>query len=298
MRVLCVLGLCLAAVCCGMPTHDVELLGEDTATGYVHQYGKEGNELTAVVHPHRSKDPNFKWKHEAAVGHAHCAHCHANCHTTHCHEMCSSKFCEAGYVFKEGKVDYLKASGKIIPSYAAAIKAANAALDKTKDARDDETMETATELVQKAQVQGQMNKEHWERLAQQTDKIDRGAYSGRQAAIEDDKTYILEEATTKQESALAEAEALASAAVASKNAAFVSATDTVSETGGFSRGTSMMSAVEEANDAGTEAENTLEGNGPTQSLGSSVASVADTEAELERASVKASAAADAAAASD
>jgi len=294
---LCVVAVCLAGACSGMPAHDVEQLGEDADSGYITQYGQKGNQMTAVPHPHRSSDPNFQWKLESANGHAHCAHCHTKCRTQHCHKMCSEKFCDSNYSFKTGHVDYLKASGPVIPAYAAAIKAANRALDRVKDARDDETMETAKELVEKAQVQARVNREHWEMRAKQTDDIDRAAYSGKQAQVDDDKTYILEKATTQQEAALAKADELESAKEAGKNSAFVTATDTVSETGGFAKGTSMLAAVEEANEADDEAVETMSGvkSGAT---GERMTSVAEVGAEIERAGVKAEAAANAATSSE
>jgi len=288
-QVLCLLGIVLAAVCSAAPIQDVAQLGEEADSGYTVQYGKDGNPITEVFHAHRA-EPGAKWARESAQGHPHCAHCHSACHTENCHEMCSSKYCDSNYAFKPGRAEYLKTSGRVIPSYRDAIVAANAALDKTKTARTEEAMEKAKELVAAAMVQAEVNRQHWENAAKAADNIDRAAYSSKDADTDDRKTYIIEQAVTQDEEAQARAAEEESQKLASQNNAFVSTTDTVAETGGFSKGTSMMAAVAEVNEDETDAEETMEDK-PAKMLGASVSSVADVEAEIETAGVKADAAA-------
>ena len=131
--------------------------------------------------------------------------------------------------------------------------------------------------------------------AKLADSVDKAAYGSRQAReAEDDKTYILEKAAADQETELAKSDEAAAATAAGKNKGYIKAADTVAETASFSDGTSMMSAVQEANGAEKDALKTMSGTAPKPS--EALASATQMAAKIEALNVKVKAAAEGASA--
>merc|ERR1712185_132496 len=163
--------------------------------------------------------------------------------------MCSQDYCGGG-AFKVGRTAFLKVSGAVTPAYAAAIKAANKALEAITTATSESQMESAKLALQRAQSAARSEMSQYKSRAKLADSVDKAAYGSRQAReAEDDKTYILEKAAADQETELAKSDEAAAATAAGKNKGYIKAADTVAETASFSDGTSMMSAVQEANGA-------------------------------------------------
>merc|ERR1711924_451670 len=127
------------------------------------------------------------------------------------------------------------------------------------------------------------------------DSVDKAAYGSRQAReAEVDKTYIIEKAAADQETALAKSNEAAAARAAGKNEGYIKAADTVAETASFNDGTSMMSAVQEANGAEKDPLKTMSATAPKPS--EELASATQMAAKIESLNVKVKAAAEGAAA--
>merc|ERR1712100_405746 len=102
--------------------------------------------------------------------------------------------------------------------------------------------------------------------------------------------YILEKAAADQETALAKSDEAAAATAASQEQGYIKAADTVAETSSFSDGTSMMSAVQEANGAEKDALKTMSATAPKPS--EALASATQMAAKIEALNVKVKAAAE------
>jgi len=246
-------------------------------------------EVAAAVEMTSGMSDAAKWHQESVTGTWQCKHCHSECTTDTCRGMCSQDYCGGG-AFKVGRTAFLKVSGAVTPAYAAAIKAANKALEAITTATSESQMESAKLALQRAQSAARSEMSQYKSRAKLADSVDKAAYGSRQAReSEDDKTYILEKAAADQETALAKSDEAAAATAAGKNKGYIKAADTVAETASFSDGTSMMSAVQEANGAEKDALKTMSGTAPKPS--EALASATQMAAKIESLNVKVKAAA-------
>jgi len=283
-------ALCLALVACAaalpLGQEDNIHLGEEAAS--------KSPVAQAVEQVHREAlhELSAQWAKEAANSHWHCKHCHSECKTHHCHRMCSDRYCSSNYAFKKGRMDMLTVDGPVTPAYAKAIHDANLALEAIKTAKTDKEFEIAEMALQRAQAAAHADREAYRNKAKMADQMDKAAYgTSRERQAEEDKTYLMEKAALRSEQERAKSATMASERDAGKNAAYVQAGDTVAETKSFDKGTSMLSAVDAANDAEKDALKSMGNTGKSAAAETSVADVAEVAAEMERVGVKAAAAA-------
>merc|ERR1712230_8325 len=262
-------ALCLALVACAaalpLGQEDNIHLGEEAAS--------KSPVAQAVEQVHREAlhELSAQWAKEAANSHWHCKHCHSECKTHHCHRMCSDRYCSSNYAFKKGRMDMLTVDGPVTPAYAKAIHDANLALEAIKTAKTDKEFEIAEMALQRAQAAAHADREAYRNKAKMADQMDKAAL--------------------RSEQERAKSATMASERDAGKNAAYVQAGDTVAETKSFDKGTSMLSAVDAANDAEKDALKSMGNTGKSAAAETSVADVAEVAAEMERVGVKAAAAA-------